>query len=151
MLFFSINKSSYPNWGYVVFSSSSSSQELFDFTSTTNWFTSKDFWVRVFCLTSWKKHDKLDPRVVPWVFIGYSQTQKRISMLKFHQKVVCDLCGCHFLWKHTFSVSGFYYKSFDHSCYFSYATRRFFFTPSLSIQEDYHWFWQLVSLVNCFH
>jgi len=71
---------------------------------------------------------------------------KKISMLESHQQEVCNLCGCHFLWKYTllFSVSEFHCNSCDDSCYFSYTTRRLTSTPSLStIQENYNWYWQL--------
>ena len=43
---------------------------------TTVWFTSKSFWVCVFCSNSQKNHDKLDPQAIQCVFLGYSRTQK---------------------------------------------------------------------------
>ena len=120
------------------------------FLKTTVWFTSKGFWVRV--LKKW--HDKLDHRAVRCVLLGYSRTQ-RISMLESRHQEVYNLCGCHFLWKHTlkWNLFRFQYNSFDHYSYSSCTTRRLASTLSLStMQEDYHWSWQLTpSSVNYFH
>jgi len=61
--------------------------------------------MRVFCLNSRKRTDKLDPREVWCVFLGYFFVNKRDTMLESRQQQVCDLCGCQFLWKHTLLFS----------------------------------------------